>query len=127
MIRTLRLVLVSLTLAGCSHPAPSSGGTDVNLITQEELAGSEAPTAYDAVLKLRGNFLSDRGKTTILGNSPSKPMVYLDGIRYGDVQSLRTIATSTVAQIRLYRAWEAQQKFGTGNMGGVIEVTTRQQ
>lgn len=27
----------------------------------------------------------------------------------------------------LYRAWEATTKFGTGNMGGVIEVTTKTQ
>jgi hypothetical protein len=31
-----------------------------------------------------------------------------------------------IATIRLYRSWEATTKFGAGNMGGVIEIITRQ-
>jgi outer membrane cobalamin receptor len=113
-----------LAVAACTHAA-QIGGADSNLITRREIESSGSVTAYDAVQKLRGTFLSDRGKTTILGASSSTPVVFLDGIRYGELQSLRNIAASHVATIRLYRAWEAQQKFGTGQMGGVIEVTTR--
>ena len=36
------------------------------------------------------------------------------------------ISASQVQAIRLYRAWEAQQKYGNDVMGGVIEVTTKQ-
>ena len=125
MARTLRLTLLALALTACTHRARSGEGTDSNLITQREIEGSRSITAYDAVQKLRGTFLSDRGKTTIRGTSPSTPVVFLDGIRYGELQSLRNIPASQVATIRLYRAWEAQQKFGTGQLGGVIEVTTR--
>jgi hypothetical protein len=39
---------------------------------------------------------------------------------------LRNIPASQVSTIRLYRAWEATTKFGTGNMSGVIAITTRQ-
>lgn len=127
MIRTLQIALLSLGLAACTHASQSGVGTHENLITQSEIEGSGSVTAYDAVQKLRGTFLSDRGKTTIIGTSSSMPVVFLDGIRYGDIQSLRNISATQVATIRLYRAWEAQQKFGNGQMGGVIEVTTRTQ
>jgi len=125
MVRTARIALWSLVLAACAHASQGGPGGDPNLITQREIDSSRAITAYEAVQKLRGTFLSDRGKTTILGSSSSMPVVFLDGIRYGELQSLRNIAASQVATIRLYRAWEAQQKFGNGLLGGVIEVTTR--
>ncbi|MBA3670880.1 MAG: TonB-dependent receptor plug domain-containing protein [Gemmatimonadaceae bacterium] len=125
----MRAIPLILALTACTHsstPAPA-GGTSENIITQEELDASSAANAYEAIQKLRGNFLSDRGKTTLMGASSNKPTVYLDGVLYGEIQSLRNIPVRTVATIRLYRAWEAQQKYGTGKMGGVIEVTTRTQ
>ena len=95
------------------------------MITEEEIAATTAINAYEVVQKLRGNFLSSRGKTTILGKSSSTPVVYVDGVRYGEIASLRNITSTTIQSIRLYRAWEAQQKYGNDVMGGVIEVTTK--
>jgi len=95
------------------------------VITEEEIAATTAINAYEVVQKLRGNFLSNRGKTTILGKSSSTPVVYVDGVRYGEILSLRNITSTTIQSIRLYRAWEAQQKYGNDVMGGVIEVTTK--
>ena len=122
----LRLsLLLALALAACVKASNSPQSTQRDLITEAEIASSNAINAYEAVQKLRGNFLSDRGKTTILGRSPSKPTVFVDGIQYGEIQSLRTISASVVQSIRLYRAYEAEQRYGNGVMGGVIEVTTK--
>jgi hypothetical protein len=75
---------------------------------------------------LRANFLSYRGETSLNNRSSQPyPTVYVDGQPYGAIASLRTIPASQVATIRLYRSSEATTKFGTGNMGGVIAVTTR--
>jgi hypothetical protein len=128
MIRTLRLafVLVALTLqlSACSHAAQGGGNASSNVISREELKASDAMTVYDAVIRLRGNFLTARGKTA--GREDwSKPAVFVDGVRYGDIETLRNIPVTTVESVRLYRAWEAQQKFGNGTMGGAIDVTTR--
>jgi len=51
--------------------------------------------------------------------------VYVDGQEFGPIASLRNLPASQIGAIRLYRSWEATTKFGTGNMGGVIAVTTR--
>jgi outer membrane cobalamin receptor len=47
-------------------------------------------------------------------------------MEFGPITSLRNIPASEISTIRLYRAWEATTKYGTGNMGGVIAISTRQ-
>ncbi|MEA2760787.1 MAG: hypothetical protein QOD47_71 [Gemmatimonadaceae bacterium] len=126
-----QLILVSVTAAivGCTSPKIGGHSEDSRsqLITQEEIEASRAPTAYDAVQKLRANFLTYRGETSFdKTKSQPYPTVYVDGQEYGTVTMLRNIPASQVSTIRLYRAWEATTKFGTGNMSGVIAVTTRQ-
>ena len=103
------------------------GGADPQLITEEEVEASRAATAFEVIQKLRANFLSYRGETSFSrNNSQPYPTVYLDGQQYGPLSILRNIPASQVSTIRLYRSWEATTKFGTGNMGGVITITTRQ-
>ena len=126
--RLLRMSVTTVVVA-CAAPAVSSHSDDSRsqLITQEEIEASRAPTAYEVIQKLRANFLTYRGETSFDKNkSQPYPTVYVDGQEYGSVTMLRNIPSSQVATIRLYRAWEATTKFGTGNMGGVIAVTTRQ-
>jgi hypothetical protein len=96
-------------------------------ISEDEVAASRESNAWDVIHKLRANFLSYRGETSFdKSRSAPYPTVYLDGQEYGAINILRTIPASEIASIRLYRAWEATTKFGTGNMGGVIAITTRQ-
>jgi hypothetical protein len=130
MLRFHRFAALVLICAACSHdpkPETATASKSDQVITEQEILDSQAITAYDAILKLRANFLSNRGKTTILGNSPSVPTVYLDGQLYGDLSTLRNISASNVSSIRLYRAWEASTKFGAKNVAGVIEVLSKTQ
>lgn len=122
----LRFVLIS-TLA-CSHPRSGPGEmNDSRLITEDEIVASRATTAYDAIQKLRANFLTYRGETSLnKARSTPYPTVYLDGQEFGPITTLRNIPAAQVATIRLYRSWEATTKYGPRNMSGVIEVSTRQ-
>jgi hypothetical protein len=83
--------------------------------------------AYDVISRLRPGFLVSRGQTTISNGTQasSYPNVYLDGVAYGDINTLRNIDAIQIAEVRLFQAWEAQTKFGVGNNGGVIAITTR--
>ncbi len=120
-------ILVPLMLLGCASSRTRPGGSyDANLITEDEIVASHTATAYDAIHKLRGNFLSSRGLTSFYNTSSPMPTVYMDGQRYGEISVLRTIPAEVVATIRLYRAWEATTRYGMNNMGGVIAITTRQ-
>jgi outer membrane receptor for ferrienterochelin and colicin len=125
--RPLLVALIGGAL-GCTTATLGSGDpADTRIITREEIEASHTATAYDAIQKLRANFLTYRGETSISkSNSQPYPTVYVDGQEFGPISSLRSIPASQVATVRLYRSWEATTKYGTGNMGGVIAVTTRQ-
>lgn len=122
------LALLAAGGFACATPLVGSHAeSNAQLITEEEIDQSRANTAFDVIQKLRANFLTYRGETSF-DKSKSRPFptVYVDGQEYGPIGSLRLLPASDISSIRLYRAWEATTEFGTGNMGGVIAITTRQ-
>jgi hypothetical protein len=126
-VRWLMVLPLAASLA-CS-PARLGPGEINNpqFITEDEIVACRAATAYEVIQKLRANFLTYRGETSLTkARSNPYPTVYLDGQEFGPIGILRTIPASQVASIRLYRAWEATTKYGARNMSGVIEVSTRQ-
>jgi len=124
--RSLTACTLLVALA-CSPPRLGPGEINHSqLITEDEIIASRAGTAYEAIQKLRANFLTYRGETGFSKSaSTAYPNVFIDDQHFGPLSTLRTIPASQVASIRLYRSWEATTRFGTGNMSGVIAVTTR--
>ena len=130
LVRHLYLIGISAIL-GCA-----SGGTSpisdtvqvprrADYITGEEIVASNASemTAYDAVARLRPNWLAVHGKAT---HGSEYATVYVDGQRYGSVESLRNIQAYQVADIRYYDITQAGARFGVqGGTAGVIEVRIR--
>src|SRR5437868_11061728 len=104
-VRLFSGVLVPLLLFGCSHAKPNPlYSVNPDVISDEEIIAVSAntSTAYDIVKKLRGNWLSYRGKTTLIGTSSADPTVYVDEQSYGPISSLRSIPASQVTQMRIY-------------------------
>lgn len=124
--RILYSVVVPLWLAACAHNPPPGPDYNADVITEAEIAALNATNAYDVIKKLRANFLTYRGRTSVTGSSNADPTVYVDDQAYGPISSLRTIPASHITSIRMYRSWEAMTKYGDGNMGGVIAVNTKQ-
>lgn len=124
----LSLLLVAAVAVGCSSAKPVKGPhSNSMLITEAEIVESRGSSALDVIQKRRANFLTYRGETSgSRARSSPYPMVYLDGQLFGRIEMLKTIPAMQIASIRLYRSWEATTKFGVGNMGGVIEIVTRQ-
>jgi hypothetical protein len=122
------LSFVAAAVLACSPPRLGPGQiSNSQLITEEEIEASRASSALDVIQKLRANFLTYRGETSLnRSRSSPYPTVYLDGQMFGPIATLKTIPAMQIASIRLYRSWEATTKFGVGNMGGVIEINTRQ-
>ena len=119
--------LMFIALLACSSQRLDSDlRTDPQLITENEVVASHATTAYELIRSLRPNFLTYRGETSFdRRTSRPYPNVYVDDQAFGQVSILNSIPRSDVASVRLYRASEAMTKFGTGNAGGVIAITTR--
>lgn len=123
-------VVIALTLAvavGCSHPQLGPGEIyNSQVITEDEIVASRASTAFEVIHRLRANFLTNRGETSVNRNqSAPYPTVYLDDQEFGPIASLSTIPASQISMIRLYRVSEANAKYGTHNLSGVIAITTR--
>ena len=122
--------LTALTLVvavACSHPKLGPGDAyDPQVITEDEIVASRAANAFDVIHKLRANFLTSRGQTTINRSAANTyPVVYLDDQEFGPISTLSSIPAAQISMIRLYRVSEANAKYGTHNLTGVISITTR--
>lgn len=123
--RCLLVVLSGIALA-CGQQRPRTAAAyDAQLITEDEVEASGAANAYEVIRKVRANFLSYRGETSLRNTSSPYPIVYVDDMAYGEISLLRTIPAMQISTIRLLRAWEASTKYGMGHMGGVIAISTR--
>ena len=106
-------------------------GRDRNVILAEEIESVQVQTAYEAVQRLRGDFLKSRGTVTRTSAQRATQVqpaitVFVDGIETGTAErTLPLIPAKEVQEIRLYRSTDAATKFGSRHNGGVIEVTMR--
>src|SRR3954466_6663301 len=116
-----------LGLAACaSTGAPAAGPRrDPNVITHEEFVASNEGNAFDAIARLRPMFLKSRGRTTINAVANDYPIVFVDGQRFGDLNSLRNIVAAQIQEARHLGATDAVAKYGMQYGGGVIEIATR--
>ncbi len=121
------LVLLALLVSACASSGRSRSLGARNLITRAEIESVNVSTAYEVVQQLRPHFLSPRGQTSIQDPSSSLPVVYVNGVRYGTPDVLRSLRSMDVQEMRFLSASDATTRYGTGHVGGVIEVTTRGQ
>jgi hypothetical protein len=123
------VVALSLAIAvGCSHPQLGPGDIfNAQVITEDEIIASHASTAYEVIHRLRANFLTNRGETSFnRRQSNPYPTVYVDDQEFGPISTLASIPAAEISMIRLYRVSEANVKYGTHHLSGVIAITTRQ-
>jgi hypothetical protein len=114
------MISLALLVAACSTTGTGDSGPrrNRNLITAEELAELDGVNSvYDAVRRLRANWLSGRGA--------NRPRVFVDGVDLGGTGVLQNYRIDTVRELRFVAPADATLRFGTGFGGGVIEVTTR--
>lgn len=123
--RTWVVALLAFS-AACAHGGTQRTQRDPNLITSDEIARITATNAYDAVQMLRPSFLRARGVPSTTSGMPDLAVVYLDGMKMGDVGQLQRIPTVGIVSIRYINAIEANQRYGRGHEGGAILVDTRQ-
>ena len=127
----MRIPSIAVLIAGvvACAPTPSSfpGGTpNTNVITREDIQAANVFNAYDAVSRLRPQFLNSHGATSVnrTAGETMYPKVYLNNQFYGDITSLRSLDVHGITEIRYYSAPQASTQFGLGNEGGAIQVVT---
>jgi hypothetical protein len=123
-MRTRRSLVLAgvllLTVAGCASAggAEAGGGGRGDTVTAEDLADVGNVTLFVAIQRLRPRWLRSRGGSPL-------PVIFIDGIRRGGPDELRSIPANSVTGVRFLDGRAATTRFGTGFGGGAIEITTR--
>lgn len=133
LVTVVIALTLAATVAACgASSAPAAGAAprpirgSLNLITSAEVesAGNDVVNAYDLVQRLRPGMMRARNLTA--GNTGDGNVfgviAYVDDIRLGDVEQLRTVMRATVREIRYIGALDATTRWGTGHSNGVIQV-----
>ena len=122
------LLALGLAAAGCaSGGSLPARGARAAVITEEEIAGSGAATAYDLVRGLRPMWLVPRGRHSAQNPAGDVVWVYVNSTRLGAPEALQQVAAADVGSIRFYDAGAANYRFGTGHLNGAIQVIPRGQ
>src|SRR6266516_2164045 len=118
-------LLAAAAVVGCASTGTSGGNrVDPNVLSAAEMAEHHADvnTAYDAVARLRPNWLAPHGPVS--STASSYPTVFVDGQLAGDLSALRNIPAYHVGAIRYYDVTQAGARFGIrAGGGGALEVT----
>jgi ABC-type phosphate transport system substrate-binding protein len=129
---TLTRVLLLLTLTttgalGCASAAkqgePSRSAR--NQLTREELARANSSNLYDAIAKVRPEWLSSRGPTSVTNSTPTSVDVFMNGSMLGNSDFLKQLGVLDVTEVRYWDAASASARFGMGHPRGVIELTRK--
>ncbi len=123
----LKTALSLILLSACASAGGGGGSSGrADIITREELEaqGTQQEDTYTVIQRLHPNWL--RARTSSFGaGGPIYPVVFLNGSRYGELDSLRGFRITEVESIQYMSATDATTRFGTGYLGGVILVRTR--
>ena len=114
------LACSSSTQAGARAPSASR-----RVLLGDEIQAVPAANAYEAVSRLRPEWLRRRGQISIRDPGAGEVVVYLDGVRFGGPGALRNIRAESVVHMEYLDASDATTRFGTGHGGGAILIRTR--
>ena len=112
------------TIANMNHAA-AGARTASDLLGPTEISLSPGGSAYDVLQRLRPQFLNRQAAPVRYDPYGGRPVVYLDGVRLGGVEELRSISSVMVGEVRFLSAASAHSRFGYYHPGGVIAISSR--
>lgn len=129
---TVPLSALAVLLTSCASSAGGTAGQsdksttrkDPNFITAEELSAHPATTLYEALRALRPAWMMRNRPTAVLPQNQGQLLVYVDGTRFGNLESLRQLTTSGVISIRFLSPSGAEARYGPGHLLGAIDIST---
>jgi hypothetical protein len=93
-----------------------------NLLTGDQLRETNVGNVYDALRRLRPQWLRSRGSASIVSPESTEAVVYVSGIRRGEPRTLQNVSLDQVQRVEFIDARDATTRFGTGHAGGAILV-----
>jgi len=112
----------SMGTSGGTARAP--GGTSRDYISRSQIESMDG-TAFTVVQHFRPRWLSVRTQGTLLNPNPAYAIIFVDQLAFGPISTLNRISTTQIDRIEFLNARDATTLYGTGYMGGIIRVVTR--
>lgn len=123
VLSTLIVALGMVAFSGCAGGHSSSApGVDRMLLVHEQFADKGYTNPYDVIAAMRSNWLASRGPNSF--QTSTQVQVYLDGVRVGGVDALRTMDLRPVTYIRFFDGVAATARWGLDHGAGAIYVST---
>ncbi len=128
----LSLVALAACIAcastGTSSSGPKTRTSSPDYVTSIEIAATPASNAYELVSRLRPRWLQTQGAGSLSGSVRTQVVaVYVDGVRVGAKEGLRSISASSVKTMQYYDAARAAtilHEVGSEAIAGAIVITT---
>ncbi len=117
-------IALAFVLTGCAS-SPNAGATtrgSFNVLTEEEIQETTATNVHDVIFLLRPRWLRPRGRTTLAGQGPDEPAIYVGGALFGAIGDLQRMDTIGVTRIEFIDPIDATTRFGTGHSAGAIMI-----
>jgi hypothetical protein len=86
--------------------------------------GNNDLTAMALIRRLRPAWLRARGQNSLTDPGTMYPVVYIDEIRHGRLETLHQIPSSEILSMQFIGTADATTRWGTGHTSGVINVVT---
>ena len=122
-------VVIGLILAGACHPhaGVEQGPAATNVITLDEIVAANASNVYDLIVRIRPEYLRDRGAVSILTKKRARATVFLNDQEYGELETMRNFPADRIGEIHYFNGSDAVARFGSQYGGGVIQLISRVQ
>ncbi len=125
-MHALLVTLLALPLIGCSASQAPGENAPRDVLTRDQLDGVDFLSAYDAIRRLKPIWLrSERGQDSFITQGRRGLRVYVDGLLFGDKESLKTLQVKDIEEIRFLDKREATMEFGTDHGEGALVILTR--
>ena len=135
--------------AQAGSPSPAAATSSRYVLVQADLQGAKSDNLYDAIKKLRPEFINGRTDMTYVppgGAGPTSTskasgyvgatdgvailpgqaavMVYMDGAKLNGVDDLKQMSAAGVREVRFLQGKDAVIRFGANHAGGAILITS---
>ncbi len=125
-ISTIIIIINIMGLLACAstNNTYSKKRYSRDLISSEEIMDIGSSNVFELIQRLRPNWLQGRGRKSNFASEEvsSLPIVYIDSSKHGDINSLYSLSTMNIIEIRFLNAGDATTRYGPDHAGGAILI-----
>ena len=129
MIKSItKFAIVLMVFVQCSSSVVNTARHpkyDPFLILEEEISASNLNNAHEFIYFARPVWLRGTVFNSINYSTVSYPDVYVNGIKYGYMTSLKSISIVNISEMKFLRAIDTAARLGTDHSGGAILISLR--